>query len=122
MPGKDDTPVRLSQGLTVITTHMNADFDAFASMLAAKKLYPDALVVFPGSQEKNLRDFFVKSMVYMYDIVKIKDIDLKKGVIFVRDSKNPNRALQGDYGKDRKVPMLHPAIFFFLLVFILTSH
>ncbi len=76
MAGKDDTPSRLSQGLTVITTHMNADFDAFASMLAAKKLYPDALVVFPGSQEKNLRDFFVRSMVYMYDIVKIKDIDL----------------------------------------------
>ncbi|MBW1796156.1 MAG: CBS domain-containing protein, partial [Deltaproteobacteria bacterium] len=66
----------VSSGLTVITTHVNADFDAFASMLAAQKLYPDALVVFPGSQEKSLRDFFVKSMVYMYNIVKIKDIDL----------------------------------------------
>jgi tRNA nucleotidyltransferase (CCA-adding enzyme) len=65
-----------SKGLTVITTHVNADFDAFASMLAAKKLYPNALMVFPGSQEKNLRDFFVKSMVYLYDIVRIKDIDL----------------------------------------------
>ncbi|NVM23132.1 MAG: CBS domain-containing protein [Desulfobacterales bacterium] len=65
-----------SQGLTVITTHVNADFDAFASMLAAKKLYPDALVVFPGSQERNLRDFFVKSMVYMHNIVKIKDVDM----------------------------------------------
>ena len=64
--------------LTVITSHINADFDAFASMLAAKKLYPDALVVFPGSQERNLRDFFVKSMVYMYDIVKIKDVALER--------------------------------------------
>ncbi|MBW2107376.1 MAG: CBS domain-containing protein [Deltaproteobacteria bacterium] len=62
--------------MTVITTHINADFDAFAAMLAAKKLYPEALVVFPGSQERNLRDFFVKSMVYMYNIVKVKDIDL----------------------------------------------
>jgi tRNA nucleotidyltransferase (CCA-adding enzyme) len=60
--GKSDKP---SKSLTVITSHMNADFDAFASMLAAKKIYPDALVVFPGSQEKNLRDFFVKSMAYM---------------------------------------------------------
>ncbi len=76
MPAKDDTIRRSSSGLTVITTHINTDFDAFASMLAAKKLYPDALVVFPGSQEKSLRDFFVKSMVYMYNIVKIKDIDL----------------------------------------------
>lgn len=63
-------------GITVITTHVNADFDAFASMLAAKKLYPDAVLVFPGSQEKSLRDFFVKSMAYMYNIVRIKDIDL----------------------------------------------
>ena len=46
--------------LTIITTHVNADFDAIASMLAAQKLYPEALVVFPGSQEKNLKNFFHK--------------------------------------------------------------
>jgi len=63
-------------GLTVITTHVNADFDAFASMLAAKKLYPDAVIVFPGSQERNVRDFFVKSLVYIHNIVRIKDVDL----------------------------------------------
>ncbi|MDY6952633.1 MAG: CBS domain-containing protein [Thermodesulfobacteriota bacterium] len=76
MPEKDHTSIAPSRGLTVITSHINADFDAFASMLAAKKLYPDALVAFPGSQEKNLRDFYVKSMAYMYNIVKLKDIDL----------------------------------------------
>ena len=38
------------KNLTIITTHINADFDALASMLAAQKLYPEALVVFPGSQ------------------------------------------------------------------------
>ena len=76
MPARNNNTERQSQGLTVITTHINADFDAFASMLAAKKLYPGAVVVFPGSQERNLRDFFVKSMVYMYNIVKIKDVDL----------------------------------------------
>ncbi len=43
---------------TVITAHANADFDALASMVAASKLYPDAVLVFPGSQEKNLRNFF----------------------------------------------------------------
>ena len=48
-----------SQNLTIITTHVNADFDALASMLAAQKLYPDGLVVFPGSQEKNLKNFFI---------------------------------------------------------------
>ena len=34
-----------NEKLSVITTHVNADFDALASMLAAQKLYPDALVV-----------------------------------------------------------------------------
>jgi tRNA nucleotidyltransferase (CCA-adding enzyme) len=76
MTAKKKSTQHASQDLTVITTHVNADFDAFASMLAAQKIYPEALVVFPGSQEKNLRDFFVKSMVYLYNIVRIKDIDL----------------------------------------------
>ncbi|MDA8141238.1 MAG: CBS domain-containing protein [Desulfobacteraceae bacterium] len=65
------------KGLTVITTHLNADFDALASLLAAQKLYPDALVVFPGSQEKNLRNFFIQSLVYLFNLAEIKDIDLK---------------------------------------------
>ena len=51
--------------MDVITTHVNADFDAVASMLAAKKLYPDATLAFPGSQEKGLRDFFLQSTFYM---------------------------------------------------------
>jgi tRNA nucleotidyltransferase (CCA-adding enzyme) len=63
------------QSLTIITSHVNADFDAMASMLAAQKLYPDALVVFPGSQEKNLRNFFIQSMVYLFNIAELGKID-----------------------------------------------
>ncbi len=72
---KADRPTSTNKKLTVITTHVNADFDALASMLAAQKLYPDALVVFPGSQEKNLRDFFIQSMVYLFNLAEIKEID-----------------------------------------------
>ncbi|MGD8701078.1 MAG: CBS domain-containing protein [Desulfosarcina sp.] len=61
--------------LTIISSHMNADFDAVASMLAAQKLYPEALAVFPGSQEKNLRNFFIQSMVYLFNIVELSNID-----------------------------------------------
>ncbi len=64
--------------LEVITTHVNADFDALASMLAAKKLYPEAILVFPGAQEKNLRNFFLYSTSYLFDFVRIKDVDLNK--------------------------------------------
>jgi len=64
--------------LTVITTHVNADFDAVASLLAAQKLYPGARVVFPGSQERNLRNFFIQSMIYLFNLVEIKEIDFSK--------------------------------------------
>ena len=46
-----------NKALTIISCHVNADFDALASMLAAQKLYPEAKLVFPGSQEKNVRRF-----------------------------------------------------------------
>jgi tRNA nucleotidyltransferase (CCA-adding enzyme) len=59
----------------VITTHFNADFDALSSMVAARKLYPDAVLVFPGSQEKTLRDFLIHSTLYFLNIAKVKEID-----------------------------------------------
>ncbi len=64
--------------MQVITTHVNADFDAMASMIAAKKLYPEAILVFPGSQEQTLREFFVKSTVYLYDFKRLRDLDLNE--------------------------------------------
>ena len=67
--------INQNKDVTVITTHINADFDALASMLAAQKLYPEALVVFPGSQEKNLKNFFINSMAYLFNMVDINRID-----------------------------------------------
>ena len=64
--------------MDVVTTHLNADFDALGSMIAAKKLYPDAVLVFPGSQERTLRRFFLESVLYMSEFEKIRKIDLKK--------------------------------------------
>ncbi len=64
--------------MEVITTHINADFDALASMLAAKKLYPEAKMVFPGAQEKNLRNFFLHTSSYLFDFLRIKDVDFSK--------------------------------------------
>ena len=41
----------------VIATHGNTDFDAFAAMLAARLLYPGAVVAV-GSLNRNVRDFY----------------------------------------------------------------
>jgi tRNA nucleotidyltransferase (CCA-adding enzyme) len=60
---------------TVITCHVNADFDALSSMIAASKLYPGSTLIFPGSQEKNLKNFFIQSATYLYNFVSFKDID-----------------------------------------------
>ena len=42
----------------VIATHANTDFDAFASLLAARRLYPDAVVAIQGTLNRNVREFF----------------------------------------------------------------
>ncbi len=42
----------------VIATHGNTDFDAFAAMLAARRLYPDAVVCVPGTLNKNVKEFY----------------------------------------------------------------
>jgi len=84
--------------LEVITTHINADFDALASMVAAKKLYPEAIMVFPGAQEQNLRNFFLHSTSYFFDFVRMKDVDLGrvKRLILV-DTRQKKRI--GKFGK-----------------------
>jgi len=63
--------------MQIITTHLNADFDGLASMIAAQKLYPEAVMAFPGSQEKNLRDFIQEILTDQYTFARLKHIDLK---------------------------------------------
>jgi tRNA nucleotidyltransferase (CCA-adding enzyme) len=41
----------------VIASHGNTDFDAFATMLAVRRLYPGAVIAY-GSLNRNVRDFF----------------------------------------------------------------
>ena len=62
--------------MDVITTHINADFDCLGSMIAAKRLYPDAVMVFPGGQERSLREFFLKSVQYSFGFKRVRDVDL----------------------------------------------
>jgi len=62
--------------MDVITTHVNADFDTIGSMLAAHKLYPDAVCVLPGSQEESVKGFLVQSAFYSLPMRKPREIDL----------------------------------------------
>src|SRR3989304_3896074 len=64
--------------MQVITSHINADFDTLASMLAAKKLYPDAVLTFPGSLEENLRDFFERPQFHFVEIERLILVDIRQ--------------------------------------------
>jgi tRNA nucleotidyltransferase (CCA-adding enzyme) len=64
--------------MDVIATHVNADFDCLGSMIAAKRLYPDAQLVFSGGQERGLRDFLLQSTLYAYGVKGVRDIDLEQ--------------------------------------------
>jgi len=78
--------------MEIITSHSNADFDALASMVAAKKLYPNARLVFPGSQEKSMRDFFLESAFYAVEVDRLKNIDVNSiERLIIVDNRNASR-------------------------------
>jgi tRNA nucleotidyltransferase (CCA-adding enzyme) len=47
----------------IITTHLSADFDAFAAAVCAVRLFPGSKVLFPGSQEVAVRRFLSESEI-----------------------------------------------------------
>ncbi|MDA8430634.1 MAG: CBS domain-containing protein [Geobacteraceae bacterium] len=63
--------------MDVITTHINADFDCLGAMAAAARLYPGALISFPGSQEKGVRDFVARYPDYLPIFTRAREIDLE---------------------------------------------
>jgi len=41
--------------MEILTTHVGADFDAFATMIVARRFHPEARLFFPGSREGSVR-------------------------------------------------------------------
>lgn len=78
--------------MQLICTHLNADFDGLASMVAASKIYPEAVLVFPGSQERNVRRYLSQDLPFQKKLRKIKDLDLSQvtGLVVV-DTSNSRR-------------------------------
>ena len=75
--------------MDVVATHSNADFDGLASMVAARKLFPEAKLVLPGGGQEAVRNFLA---VHDLDITKLKDIDLSQITRLVLvDTQEPDR-------------------------------
>jgi tRNA nucleotidyltransferase (CCA-adding enzyme) len=94
-------------GVDVIVTHANTDFDAFAAMLAARRLYPGAVVALSGSLNRNVRDFY-RLHAEELDVVEQGRVDL--GAItrlIVVETSHPGRL--GDFervARDTKVEVV----------------
>jgi len=75
--------------MDVIATHSNADFDGLASMVAARKLYPQAKLVLPAGGQETLRNFLA---VHDIGISKLKELDLSQVTRLVLvDTQEPGR-------------------------------
>ncbi len=61
---------------TIITGHQSADFDALAAMVAAGKLYPDAILVAPTMLERQGSHLFSDSIAYHFNLRQPKECDL----------------------------------------------
>ncbi|MGK7345671.1 MAG: CBS domain-containing protein [Candidatus Nitrospinota bacterium M3_3B_026] len=99
--------------LEIITTHLHADFDCVASMVAARKLHPEAVLVFPGSQEKNVRDYLAEADIVLQSR-RLKGLDFKeiRKVIVVdastRERIGPFSELVGGEGVEFELYDHHP--------------
>ncbi|MDO9555395.1 MAG: CBS domain-containing protein, partial [Atribacterota bacterium] len=69
--------------MEVIISHQSTDFDSLAAMVAAKKIYKDALLVFTGAIEKNVRKFIsmYSDLIEITPLKKIKIEEINKLII-----------------------------------------
>ncbi len=77
--------------MRIITTHLSADFDAFAAAVCAVRLFPGSKVLFPGSQEIAVRRFLAESEL-RYPEIRLKRARASKiEQAVVVDTRNPSR-------------------------------
>jgi tRNA nucleotidyltransferase (CCA-adding enzyme) len=93
----------------VIVTHANTDFDAFAAMLAARRLYPDALVALSGSLNRNVREFY-RLHAEDLDVVDPGRIDPEKITrLIVVETLHPERL--GEFERVARDPGVEVVVF-----------
>ncbi|MEX0816086.1 MAG: CBS domain-containing protein [Gaiellales bacterium] len=95
--------------MDVIVTHTNTDFDAFAAMLAARKLYPGAVVALSGSLNRNVREFY-RLHAEELGIVEPGRVDLDQiERLIVVETTTPERL--GDFGRVARDPKVETVVF-----------
>lgn len=77
--------------MEIITSHVHLDLDGLASMILAKKLHPNAVLVLPGDISDNLKELinFYKEELEFFRSSEIKVKDITKLIIV--DTSNKSR-------------------------------
>ncbi|MDZ7839016.1 MAG: DHH family phosphoesterase [Actinomycetota bacterium] len=64
--------------MDIIATHISSDFDAFAALVAAKKIYPEAKVILPTSINQNVRKFMALHEDELVTMHEVSEVDMSK--------------------------------------------
>lgn len=64
--------------MEIIVTHVSADFDAFAGMVAAKKIFPKASIIMPTAVNPNVRKFISLYEDELPSLYEASDIDFNR--------------------------------------------
>jgi len=91
--------------MKIIATHVNADFDGFAAMVGLMKLHPDAKLVFPGSREPGLRQFFRETAMEVPEI-PVKDVQSVTHLILVDVARGERLGVLEDLLKRSPRPLI----------------
>ena len=67
----------------LIATHSNTDFDAFAGMVAAHKLYPEAEICLSGAVNRNVREFrtLLADDIRTVDVATVELADVERLIL-----------------------------------------
>jgi tRNA nucleotidyltransferase (CCA-adding enzyme) len=76
---------------TLITAHQSTDFDALASVVAAKKIYPDSIASISGSLNQNVRDFY-QMHIDLLELIEPESVDQNSiDTLIIVDTRIPDR-------------------------------
>lgn len=67
--------------MEIITTHLEADFDGLASMVAAKKLYPEAHLVLPAGAQSRERAFLAEYPLFFTALSSLNIPDITRLIL-----------------------------------------
>ncbi|MHB2020541.1 MAG: CBS domain-containing protein [Candidatus Xenobia bacterium] len=98
-----------SVGIEVIVAHTHADFDALASMVAAKRLYPQGMLMLTGSPDQAVREFLTLYR-HAFEVEQARNVpQLPIRRLIICDTRVPSRL--GDFREVVSDPQIEVIIF-----------